>query len=235
MYVEDPRFRTPDCASMIWRYMDYDKFEFFVMKQVLYFCSIDTLKREDPYEGSYYACKLLNEVPLSDAQTLVNKINQCGPPIAVNCWHLNENESMAMWKIYAGVKKGIAIQTTVGKLKVAFNRFRDSVRIGEISYTDEPIEHPTGWSVDKFVSCMTKRKCFEYEKELRALIWDTTEVGRENDGSIVVPIEVNSLIENVYLSPTSEDSLVDMIRDLMVNQGINVTPIKSQIPATPCF
>lgn len=234
MNSSDLRFRTPSYACKIWRYMNYEKFESFLVDQVLYFCAIDTLKKEEPYEGSYYACPLLNEVDLLSSQNFVRQINQCGPPVAVNCWHLSENESMAMWKIYSK-SKGIAIQTRVGNLKKAFDRSGYDVNIGQIFYTDVPIDHSDGWTVDKFMSCLTKQKCFEYEKELRALIWDTTRTAREPDGSIKVPIEVNSLVENVYLSPESEDPLMDNVRNLMVNHGISTTPIKSKILDSPCF
>ena len=188
----------------------------------------------DPYEGSYYACKLLNEVDSSDAQHFVNQIDRCGPPIAVNCWHLSEYDSMAMWKIYSG-DKGIAVQTTIQKLKNAFIRYQDSVWIGRISYTDEPIDHPTGWSVDKFMACITKRKCYEHEKEVRAFIWDTTKIDRTEDGSAIVPIEINDLIESVFLSPESEDSMMDNVRMLLDKNGIDIKPTKSPILTAPSF
>lgn len=234
MYENDPRFETPDDASKIWRYMNYDKFKSFIEEQILFFCSIDTLKKIDPYEGSYYACKLLNEIDLSEAQHFVNQINRCGPSIAVNCWHLNEDDSMAMWKIYAH-DKGIAIQTTIQKIKNEFNRFQDSVWIGRISYTDEPIDHPTGWTVDKFMACMTKRKCYEHEKEVRALIWDTTKIDRKEDGSAIVPIEIDNLLENVFLSPESEDIVMDNVSMLLDKNGIDVKPIKSRTLTAPPF
>ncbi len=236
VYQNDSRFKTPDDTSMIWRYMNYDRFKFLVKEQKLYFCSVDTIKRDDPYEGSYYACDLLNEVDPSIAQNFVKQANSCGPSIAVNCWHLSKSESMAMWKLYSG-DKGIAIQTTVGKLKVAFDGFKDIVYIGEIVYTDEPIEHPNGWTVDMFMSCMTKRKCFEHEKELRAFIWNTTkQVTREKDGSVIVPIKVNSLAEKVYLSPTSKGCLRAKVNALMKkNNIINIPIIPSRILTAPCF
>jgi hypothetical protein len=31
----------------------------------------------------------------------------------VNRWHMNEGESQAMWKIYAGDEAGVAIRSTV--------------------------------------------------------------------------------------------------------------------------
>ena len=234
MYKKDPRFETPDDSSRIWRYMNYDRFESLISEQILFFCSIDTLKKMDPYEGSYYACKLLNEVDPSDAQRFVNQINQCGPPIAVNCWHLSEYDSMAMWKIYSR-EKGIAIQTTIRKLKDTFNKYQDSIWIGKLSYTDEPIEHPTDWTVDKFMACMTKRNCYEYEKEVRALIWETNEIKRTDDGSAIVPIEINDLLENVLLSPESDDTVLENVRALLDKHGIEIIPIKSEVLTSPCF
>jgi len=234
MYKKDPRFETPDDVSKIWRYMNYEKFKSLISEQVLFFCSIDTLKKIDPYEGSYYACKLLNEIDLSDAKHFVSQIDRCGPPIAVNCWHLSEYDSMAMWKIYSG-NRGIAIQTTIQKLKNAFKRHQDSVWIGRISYTDDPIDHPTSWSADKFMACMTKRKCYEHEKEVRALIWDTTTIDRTEDGSAIVPIEINNLLENVFLAPESDDSLIDTVHMLLDKNGINIKPTKSQTLTAPPF
>jgi hypothetical protein len=234
MYKEDPRFETPDDVSKIWRYMSYDKFESFIVERILYFCSIDVIKKEDPFEGSYYACKLLHEVNASVAQNFVNQVNQCGPTIAVNCWHLSEYDSMAMWKIYSG-KKGIAVQTTIQKLKAEFDRYPDSVWIGKISYTDEPIDHPIGWSVDKFMSCMTKRKCYEHEKEVRALIWETTEINRTEDGSAIVPIKIDSLLESVFLSPESDDTLMESVLALLVKHGVDIKPIKSKVLTAPSF
>ena len=234
MYKKDPRFETPDDVSKIWRYMNYDKFKSFIVEKILFFCSIDTLKKADPYEGSYYACKLLNEVNPSDAQHFVSQINQCGLPIAVNCWHLSEHDSMAMWKIYSG-DKGIAVQTTIQKFKAAFEKYQDSVKISKISYTDEPIDHPIGWSVGKLFACMTKRKCYEHEKEVRALIWETTEINRTKDGSAIVPIEINNLIENIFLSPTSEDNMMNNVCVLLNKSGIHIKPKKSQILTSPPF
>jgi len=41
-------------------------------------------------------------------------INQC---IAVNCWHANDCESEAMWRLYADNGKAVAIETSVDALK----------------------------------------------------------------------------------------------------------------------
>jgi hypothetical protein len=38
----------------------------------------------------------------------------------VSCWHMNDYESKAMWKLYAN--KGIAIESTIGQFKSSFLR-----------------------------------------------------------------------------------------------------------------
>jgi len=40
--------------------------------------------------------------------------------VFVNPWHKNEFESAAMWKLYLKSEEGVAIRTTVERLKHAF-------------------------------------------------------------------------------------------------------------------
>src|SRR5581483_12408893 len=35
----------------------------------------------------------------------------------VSCWHMNDDESAAMWDVYLGGRDGVALQTTVGTLR----------------------------------------------------------------------------------------------------------------------
>lgn len=37
--------------------------------------------------------------------------------VFVNCWHLNEYESAAMWDLYLKNEEGVAIQTTFNRIK----------------------------------------------------------------------------------------------------------------------
>ena|SRR5271168_331640 len=86
----------------------------------------------------------------------------------VNCWHMNDDESQAMWKIYAGENAGIAVQSTVGRLIKALSKDSQPVHIDEITYVDRSqyIRQRKGTSRSPY---MYKRKEFEYEKEMRAL------------------------------------------------------------------
>ncbi|MBN1553100.1 MAG: hypothetical protein JXA11_00020, partial [Phycisphaerae bacterium] len=112
----------------------------------------------------------------------------------------------------------------------------DSVFIGEIIYTDDPIDDPSGWPIVIFTSCMTKRKCFEHEKELRALIWNTNEdIPREEDGSVKIPIQPRHLIENIYISPFADDSTVYEVQQIASKHQFEIVPIKSDLMDKPLY
>ncbi len=89
--------------------------------------------------------------------------------MAVNCWHMNEHESAAMWKLYLKSDEGIAVQSTYNKL---LNSMHDSndfmLLVGAVNYIDYNKEViPFG---NAFYPYIHKRKSFEHERELRAVI-----------------------------------------------------------------
>ncbi|KKK44227.1 hypothetical protein LCGC14_3167380, partial [marine sediment metagenome] len=221
---------------IIWRYMNFDKFKSLVAEKILYFCSIDTLKsEEDPYEGSYYASEFLNDIDSSEAKRVVGLMNQCGPPMTVNCWHLSDDESMAMWKLYAKDNKGIAIQSTVGHLKKALCSNDEEILIGEIKYTDDPIDNPANYTLDKFSCITTKRRCYNFEKELRAFVWDADNKRRTQDGSLRLPVEVDVLIDRVLLAPTSLDEMCPKVKKLLADYRVDIPIAVSSLLTNPKY
>lgn len=235
MFKQDDRFKVPTEDARIWRYMKFDRLKDLVERQALYFCAIDRLKKEDPYEGSQYACKLLSQVPLSTARQFAAQVSQCGPAIAVNCWHANDAESMAMWKIYAWQEKSVALQSSFGRLVESLSRVSDNIYAGLVKYTDTPIRHPTGAEGDKLTTCMTKRECFDFERELRAFVWDTSRVARTEDGGAYVPVDLPRLIKSVYISPTSTENMVGEVTSLLASRGLRAHVQKSRILDEPPY
>ncbi|OHB63601.1 MAG: hypothetical protein A2Y76_02665 [Planctomycetes bacterium RBG_13_60_9] len=235
MFKQDDRFRVPTEDATIWRYMNFERFKDLVEREALYFCAIDKLKKEDPYEGSQYACKLLSQAPLLAAQQFAAQVSQCGPTIAVNCWHANESDSVAMWKIYAGQGKSVALRSSFGRLVESLSCVSDDIHGGFITYTDEPIPHPTGAEGDKFMACMTKRKCFDFERELRTFVWDTSSVTRTDDGSAYMPVDLSRLIESVYVSPTAAGDTLGEITSFLGERGLIVNVQKSSILDQPPY
>jgi hypothetical protein len=236
MYKEHPTFEPPENDdAKVWRYMDLTKFVWMLDKQCLYFCRADVLKRQDPYEGSLLPSELLKSVPVPVAQNFTAGITSSGPPVTVNCWHLSDYESAAMWKLYAGENKGIAIQSTFGRMKRSFEGFADNVYIGEITYMDYRAQTYPGCG-DKFKGFLTKRKSFEHEKELRVLIWETSKLTkRTDDGSVLANVNLKELIENIYISPFSPVWNRDTVQAIVKKFGLGIQVQQSELDREPLY
>lgn len=216
MYKEHPSFKTPpNLSDKVWRYMDFTKFLSVLESRSLYFTRAD--KFEDPFEGSYPKANVLSriliphEVPLEHREKFLQAMNaqadsnrQWPRYTAVNCWHLNNHESAAMWQLYLKSNEGIAIQTTFQKLRDSFSMSQDDIYLGQVSY----IDYETDWIapgniLNPFVH---KRKSFEHEKEIRAVLmkWpiEPFDFAKDTIGQgLLIPVDMNILVEKIYVSP----------------------------------
>ena len=139
MYEEHPAFTSPPREATLWRYMDFTKFASLLDKSSLFFCSADRLG--DPFEGSW---SIVNFETMSERYPpeAAEAIRQAMPNIerlrsqcCINCWHWNEFESDAMWKIYTGQSAGIAIKTDFASLAESFIE-DTTIYIGKVNYVD---------------------------------------------------------------------------------------------------
>lgn len=80
--------------------------------------------------------------------------------IYVSCWHANEYESEAMWKLYStNSNEAVAIQTDYNTLE---EQLPKEAKLGVVQYIDYEKEwFPDG---DALYPFMHKRKSFEHEK-----------------------------------------------------------------------
>ncbi len=129
MYEAHPLFKQPENEDVkVWRCMDFTKFVSLLDSQCLYFTRVD--KFNDPFEGSWPQFNVLARQCIPEgipenardsylkAMTNMGEINRQWLKFhAINCWHMNEHESAAMWKLYLKSDEGIAIQSTYKKLK----------------------------------------------------------------------------------------------------------------------
>jgi hypothetical protein len=164
MYQEHPVCRKPADEDVdIWQYMKWAKFVSILQCQALFFSRVDRLKTDDPYEGAFP-----KNYSNPDIKRLYQKW-QITDQIAANCWHMNEYESAAMWRLYAPGEPDIAIQSTFRQLTNSFNSELRDVFVGEISYMDYEID-PNSDGDNMLSFCLHKRYSFRHEQELRALI-----------------------------------------------------------------
>jgi hypothetical protein len=148
MYEPDPHFTSPSDPNVrIWRYMDFAKFVSLLDLSALHFTRLD--KMEDEYEGAFSEASFDPEIALEpieegtprEAQLpgmrrvsmdIARHVNRKGA--FVNCWHINEFESAAMWKIYS--RQGLAIKSTFQRLCDSFTEPDRHVFAGTVKYAD---------------------------------------------------------------------------------------------------
>lgn len=241
------RGKPTKADARIWRYMDFAKFISLIYKKAIFFPRADNLG--DSFEGSFPKINVqkrtgvfttLVETPgrlstLSDYYKLFVKLT------AINSWHINDDESDAMWKIYIKGGEGIAVQSTVGRLRSSLDGYnQDVIHLGKIAYVDYDDEKIPEDTLSPYFH---KRRSFEHEKEYRAVIqrWKKKANGKIDftklpfQEGIYVPIDLDKLIEKVYLSPTSPSWQQDVIKSLLNKYGLNRKIKHSKLANMPQF
>jgi hypothetical protein len=209
-----PSFPQPDDPSVkVWRYLDLPRFISLLSTEALSFARVDSL--DDPFEGSippavYEQWKNRHSELVATARRGLRK------QAFVSCWHANNTESEAMWRLYCGSRDGIALQTTYEKLDASLPR---GVFIGQMTYLDYECDvEPPG---DTLALLMRKREAFEHEHEIRALVWPHTApqlAPRELDEDvrvINVPWSAPEFLERIYVSPYAEEWYRDVVLEVL--------------------
>ncbi len=250
MYKEHPVFEKPENENAkIWRYMDFTKFISLLDNSKLFFARTDKLG--DPFEGSYSKAnrrmkptiyKLPNGRQIRSSWSDIYK--RLKMFIYINSWHMNKDESAAMWKLYLKSEEGIAIQSTYNRLKDSLRDENHDVFIGTIQYMDydkEPI--PSGNVLYPFVH---KRTSFAHEQELRAIIavlspMELTLRGKirpaksaPRDG-ITVPVDLAILIDKIYLAPTSPKWLLELVKSVTKKYQLDKEVTQSSLDDVPIY
>lgn len=231
--------------------MDFTKFVSLLDSESLFFTRAD--KFNDPFEGSWPTINVANRSRLS-LQGVSDEVqkefkanmealwarNKNWPKYhAINCWHMNNHESAAMWKLYLKSEEGIAIQSQYVKLKNSIIR-DEPFYLGLVNYIDyERDIIPESNILSPFVH---KRKSFEHEREVRALImkWPITENGLNWDletmaGGVGIKVELRALIEKVYVAPGTPTWFADLVHTVIGKYGFQFDIVHSNMDATALF
>lgn len=168
-----------------------------------------------------------------------NNIAHYRKKIYANCWHQSDFESEAMWKLYSNNgKEGIAIQTTFEKLYWSIKEYpiNTIAYYGLVNYIDFK-EYNKGIPCDKtfhlFDAPWYKRKSFEHEKEFRILL--ESSLSSSPDYNKKLYVDINSLIDTIYLSPQSEDWFLDLIKKLRSRYKLSFDIKRSELNNLPFY
>ena len=237
---------TPKDKIKLWRYMSFAKYVSLLKTRSLYLNRADLFL--DPYEGRH-TTKYFESMQEEKSTTMKNMLLRHSKGINelyrnrtyINCWHENEEESAAMWEVYAGQEGSIAIETTYAKLQ---NLLPSDVYLGRVIYLD----YNKQYNDDKrpYHPFFFKRKSFEYEREVRIvypridgeehvemmkcyLEGKEEEIIKKEKPGHLIPVDLDQLITNIHISPRTPDWVEDLVRDLSDKYGVKADIRKSEL------
>ncbi|MFA9415162.1 DUF2971 domain-containing protein [Natrinema sp. HArc-T2] len=173
----------------------------------------------------------------------------------LNCWHLNEyGESAAMWDLYSN--NNVAIKTTFSKLRKSLQKSDEEIKFTKVKYLDfrpdgdqmPEEDRQKGWT-----HYVYKRKSFEHEKELRAIVWKPVRIeaqGSERDDGIkpdeltesmlaenlFVEVDTDILISEIRISPKRGQEFEDLVSLVIKRHGFDEEiVVKSDLDHDPLF
>lgn len=253
-----PSFPQPEDVNIkVWRYMDLAKLIHLLETRTLYLSRIDCL--EDKHEGSIPVINyFLNKLQLqnlgiaSEAQskleiTMTKTRKAMRLTTYVNCWHMNDQESSYMWRLY-GATQGIAIQTTYKKISECDDESLGNLFIGKVNYLDfkNELAKTNGNLLDSF---MRKHFSFKDEHEVRILhcnfsfsakdtnnniISDLEEMRELNPNGLSINIKPETLIENIYVNAYAPEWYYEVVK-ATVAKYLPTIPVKWSNYKSPIY
>jgi len=197
--------------EQLWKYFRLDRFISTLNDCRMYFASANQFI--DPFEG---AVAVQMNVPPPDPRYAEMDIGERAffelkRLTKISCWHRAAFESDAMWKLYAGEHKGIAICTTPERMTAAFKPFRlkpeygiEDLWAGSVQYVDLTRVRMRGANMlERF---FFKHRAFEWEREFRLAISvrmaEESGVSVPPDG-IFVDVDLTVLVDRIILGATT--------------------------------
>ena len=149
---------------------------------------------------------------------------------------MNTIESYALWKIYLGsAGSGVGIRTSVSSLKKSLEKSEIEIQMGEVSYTNY-LEN-----INKYYIMTRKSLFYRYEEELRLFVdqvdgFELRKIGKrqtaaKNPNGLKDPIDINELIQEIYISPFMGKWFEEMLRKTLqeINPALVDKIVRSEI------
>lgn len=238
MYYEHDELGPINRQATIWRYLSLAKFLAMLEHQALFFSNARHM--EDQFEGAFTRRnisafkELFAECNPSENLQIISSITAgIRRRTFLSCWYMADSESDAMWKLYAPNGDGVAVHSTVASLQMCFHKTQHDVYIGQVEYIDYdedviPAHDPVHWF-------LRKRRAFEHERELRALIIAPTSSNPDHAASngLSIPVELNTLIHGVHVSPASSEWFKNLVNLLMKKYELKLQVMESTLSVQP--
>ena len=203
-------FQHIDDSTPIWRYMDFDKLVTNLFPSAMMFSSFRLMS--DHTEGRWYRYPGLAEPYI---------YGEVANRTFVMCWTLNDPSSKKAWVEYTTPSKGLALQTTFGKLKREYHGNCSGplmMFVGKVRYTENPITVSPSSDIatvaqDIVNIATTKSSRFEWENEVRAIAVQTVEDAPWE--CVIGTMDIFDLVNEVSVCPDAEPWLEDALERVL--------------------
>lgn len=168
----------------------------------------------------------------------------------VNSWNMSDYESPALWSLYSRDSKSIAIQSTFQRFVDSLYPASLDIHIGIVSYIDYDTERISAGTIFTPILHKRKTFEYEQEIRAAVLQFPTTQTETadnggavntrvldidtspirvandipdemfENTRGILVNVSLDTLIERIYVSPTSPDWFKDLVIETAAKLGL---------------
>ena len=242
VHEQHPIFIPPTNPEVpIWRYMDLPKLVAMLCDARLWFARADTLG--DSHEGAYGSFNvsmrpsLYSEIPSEGLVQISEATRKIVRHTFINCWHMADVESVAMWRVYAPAGQGVAVRSTYSRL-ISSLTCPESVFVGTVRYVDPTKEWiPEGNLMWPFLH---KRRSFEYERELRAIRSGFPSGGlsldAESPAGHALDVDLSVLLEAVYVAPAQPTWFRDAVRQVVERFGPGDVEVRqSDLDSDPLY
>jgi hypothetical protein len=215
VFTKDVWEEEADPDQLLWRYFKTQRFLSFLETSSLYFAPVAHF--DDQFEGA------LAVIPPQFIDPRYAELNhedgvfrELKEYTNVNCWHLAEHESDAMWRLYAEESKGVVICSALSSMRSALEPFfftpqarnPEELWAGRVRYVDlTQVRLNPSFAIQRF---FYKHVVFEFEREFRLafnLEFARLFTGRLQTGGVLVSADPKLLIERIILGPLFRSSI----------------------------
>ena len=204
-------------TQRVWRYMSFARFLWMLQKKQLWLSRADLLG--DDWEIALAGEQLKHVIatrpitPISEPMPTESIMERAKRIIQiwrrntfVSCWSAADHESHALWSIYCKTSEGVAIQTSLGKLRGSVGE----LRVLPVQY-GIPGENRHTPTVADLVT--KKRPMYDYEKEVRVVRFhdDANPDPPQEVPGRMIDWDAEKIIESIRIHPDADASFREAV------------------------
>ncbi len=192
--------------ALVWRYMSFGRFVWMLQSKRLWLSRVDLLG--DEWEMRLAGNQLqhviathpptpIDRVPEDPMERAARIIRHWRLTSFVNCWSAQEHESHALWRVFCPTVEGVAIRSTLAKLRGSVDQ---PLAVHKVNYGIPGNRARTPTREDLITQ---KRRMFEYEHEFRLVLTENSTEDEATKG-IELQWDPEIWVESIRIHPEAD-------------------------------